>query len=153
MVLIEPNEKAPAYSMKKEFIDAPVKEVWNILVNISQWPKWNDGVKDVHIAGDVKTGTEFRWISNGMKIRSRIEKVEEPNRIVWSGRTMGIRAVHSWVLAEQGNQTEVSTEESFEGLIVRLLSGQMQKTLDGALGQVLGALKREAEKRHHEAMA
>jgi hypothetical protein len=39
------------------------------------------------------------------------------------------------------------TEESYEGLVARVLRGSLQKTLDKALEQGLAHLKREVERR------
>lgn len=153
MIHIQANEKAPAYAMRDAWVNAPVQLVWSILANLEKWPEWNDSVKEMHLQGEVIAGTEFRWIAGGMKIRSRIEEVDSPSRIVWSGRTMGIRAIHSWTFAAEKNGTKVRTEESFEGLIVVLLAKQMRKALGNALDQGISALKKEAEKRHREVRA
>ncbi len=145
------NDRAPAYAMRESYIDAPVQLVWSILADIQGWPQWNREVKEVSLHGEVSPGTGFHWTSGGMKIRSCIEEVESQRRIVWSGRTMGIRAIHSWMFTEEGSGTRVRTEESFEGLIVRFMAGKMRKTLEKALEQGLGALKDEAEGRCREA--
>lgn len=150
---MQANEKAPAYAMREAYINAPLQLVWNILANFDKWPEWNESVKEMHLQGEVAAGTEFRWIAGGLKIRSRIEEVTSPVRIAWSGRTMGIRAKHSWTFAAEKNGTKVRTEESFEGLVVVLFARQMRKALGNALDQGISALKKEAEKRHHEVRA
>jgi len=52
-----------------------------------------------------------------------------------------------------GDLAKVRTEESFQGLIVRLFARRMNNELAIALRQGLGALKSEAERRHGERMA
>ncbi len=81
----------------------------------------------MHLQGQVAEGTEFRWIAGSMKIRSRIEQVDPPYRIGWSGRTLGIRAQHTWTFAAVEKGTKVRTEESFEGFVVWLFARQMRK--------------------------
>ncbi|HOT97079.1 MAG TPA: SRPBCC family protein [bacterium] len=153
MVQIQVDQKAPAYAVREAYVNAPIQLVWNILANLEKWPEWNDSVKAMDLQGNVVPGTEFRWTAGGMKIRSRIEQVDPPRRIVWSGRTMGIRAMHSWTFAEEKEGTKVRTEESFEGWIVKLLARKMKRALSEALEQGISALKNEAEKRHREIMA
>jgi hypothetical protein len=41
----------------------------------------------------------------------------------------------------------VETEETYSGLLARLVRGQLQKSLDNALEEGLEHLKREAERR------
>ncbi len=79
---------------------------------------------------------------------SRLEHVNAPTELAWSGRTFGIRAVHTWRFEESEGGTRVRTAESFEGLLARLLPGLMNRMLAKALDQGLGALKAEAEARH-----
>ncbi len=146
---LKANEKAPAYALHEAEIKAPIHLVWSLLTDLENWPAWNEGVEEMHLEGEVAVGTKFRWKGGGMKIHSRIEELTAPVRIVWSGRTMGIRAIHSWTFAEGNNGTTVRTEESFEGLVVSLLAGSMRKALAKALQQGLAALKTEAEKRAH----
>ncbi len=147
MKQIAANEKAPAFARQEAHIDAPIQVVWSILTDFEKWPEWNESVKEMRFQGPVEAGAEFRWKAGGMRIRSRIEQIASPFTIVWSGRTMGIRAIHSWTLTEEKNGTQARTEESFEGWLAWLFAGQMRKALANALHQGLDALKNEAEKR------
>jgi len=148
MKQIAANEKAPAYARREARIDAPIQVVWSILTDFAKWPEWNESVQEMHLQGKVEAGAEFRWKSGSMKIGSRIEHIAQPFTIVWSGRTMGIRAIHSWTFTAEKNGTKARTEESFEGFLARLFAGPMRKILANALQQGLDALKKEAEKRH-----
>lgn len=82
-----------------------------------------------------------------MRISSRLEEVDPPARIAWTGRMFGVRAVHVWELAAEGPGTRVRTRESFAGWLARLLPGTMRKALAKALEQGVAALKTEAESR------
>ena len=138
---------APAYASSEALVAAPVDVVWGVLTGLEDWPKWNVSVSRMDCRGPVVVGTEFHWLAGGVAIHSRIEELDAPRRVVWTGRTMGIRAVHAWELTPAGGGTNVRTEEAFEGLIVRLFAGRMRRELDRALAQGLDALKREAERR------
>lgn len=61
---------------------------------------------------------------------------------------MGIKAIHVYTLEpNQDGGTVVRTEESFDGLVAKVLRRPLQKTLDTALQEGLEHLKREAERR------
>ncbi len=142
------NRDAPAIASAEAFIDAPPPVVWSVQSDFRAWPEWNPDVSSLDIDGPLVPGTEFKWKSGWTPIRSIIQEVEPERRIVWTGRApLGIRAVHTWMFAPEGEGTRVRTEESFEGPLVRLFSGSMRKMLDGALGKGVAVLKAEAERR------
>jgi hypothetical protein len=101
----------------------------------------------IQVDGPIQVGTSFAWLGGGSRIVSRLEEVDPPKRIAWSGKTFGIRAMHVWELEEKGQGTQVHTEESFEGLVARLFRRFARKTLDRALDQGISSLKAEAESR------
>ena len=144
---IKVNDQAPAYALHEAEIRAPIQLVWSILTGLAEWPAWNEGVQEMHLQGEVAVGTEFRWKTGGMKIRSRIEELTAPTRIVWSGRTMGIRAIHVWALTGTNESTSVWTGECFYGIVASLLASPLRKSLAKALQQGMAALKKDAEKR------
>jgi hypothetical protein len=60
---------------------------------------------------------------------------------------MSIAAIHEWRLEGRTGGTHVETDESFSGVLARLLRSSLQKQLDRALEEGLEHLKREAERR------
>jgi uncharacterized protein YndB with AHSA1/START domain len=140
------DPEAPVVSAHEIVIDAPIERVWDVLTAIDAWPAWNPDVKSVSIDGAVEQGSTFRWKAGPGTITSRIEHLERPHVIAWSGRTLGIRAVHVWRLESREGGTLARTEESYDGLVARLLRRSLQKTLDSALADGAGYLKTEAEK-------
>jgi len=145
---IKAIRNAPAFAEEDLTVKASVQDVWDVLSNLEKWPEWNESVSSMTVHGPLSPNTEFHWVAGGMKIRSRFEEVEAPNRIAWSGRTMGIRAIHVWELSSEGDCTRVHTEESFQGLIVRMFARRMKGELTKALRQGLSALKNETERRY-----
>jgi carbon monoxide dehydrogenase subunit G len=128
-------------------VRAPAELVWQILADIAQWPRWNPAVQRVAVQGPLRPGAVFRWKSGGMNIVSRVHEVSHGTRLAWSGRTLGIRALHVWTFEQTGEGTLVKTEESFGGLVARLFAKWLQPLLERALRQGLDALKTEAERR------
>jgi len=144
---VDVNLKAPAVGKAEALIEAPIGTVWGILSDLERWPTWNKGVSKIKVNGPIQAGTSFEWAGNGSKIVSRLEVVDPPHRIAWSGKTLGIRATHVWELTKKGTGTLVHTEESFEGPVARLFRGFARKTLAKALAQGITSLKTEAESR------
>jgi hypothetical protein len=145
---IEVDHRAPAIGVADAFIEAPIETVWGILSDLENWPTWNKSVSKIRVDGPIAAGTSFFWVGNGSKIVSRLEEVDPPRRIAWTGKLFGIRATHVWELEEKGQGTQVHTEESFEGLVARLFRGFSRKTLAKALDQGVSALKAGAESRN-----
>lgn len=144
---IDIDRKAPAVGAAETYIGSPVETVWRVLSDLEKWPDWNRSVTKIRVNGAVEAGTTFDWRAGGMRISSRLEEVDPPARIAWTGRMFGVRAVHVWELAAEGPGTRVRTRESFAGWLARLLPGTMRKALAKALEQGVAALKTEAESR------
>jgi uncharacterized protein YndB with AHSA1/START domain len=140
------NENAPVVSSAEGEIDAPIDDVWRILTAVERWPTWNPDVKSVSIDGPVVEGTTFRWKAGPSTISSTVTRVDRPRIIAWTGKTLGISAIHVWRLEQRGGRTHVRTEESYEGLVARLLRRSLQKTLDAALRDGVRYLESEAER-------
>ena len=112
-----------------------------------QWPSWNPDVKSVSVDGPVQPGTVFRWKAGPSTLTSTLQVVNPPSEIAWTGMTMGIKAVHVFRFQASDGGTLARSEESWEGLLARLLKGYSRKTLDKGIRSVLSHLKVEAERR------
>lgn len=141
------DERAPVAAERTIEIIATPETVWAVLTGIENWPAWNPDVKSVSVQGEVAPGTRFRFKSGPGTIRSTVERVEPQRSISWTGRTLGIDAVHAWQLEPRNGGTLVTTAESFDGLVARILRRPLQKTLDDTLQSSLRHLKAEAERR------
>jgi uncharacterized protein YndB with AHSA1/START domain len=140
----------PVVSSVEVEIDAPIEVVWRTLVAIEDWPEWNPDVKSASVDGGLAEGTVFRWKAGPGTITSRVVRLEPPRLIAWTGRTLGIRAQHVWRLEHRDGRTIARTEESYDGLVVRVLRRPLQGVLDKALTGGARHLEREAERRARE---
>jgi hypothetical protein len=138
---------APAVARSEAEIAADPETVWEVLTDFQRWPSWNPDVSSVTVEGGLGEGTVFRWKAGRATITSTIREVDRPRLIGWSGRTSGIDAIHVWRLEAHNGGTLVRTEESWQGLLVRLLRGPMRKSLQNAVNGGLGHLKAEVERR------
>ncbi|PKL66600.1 MAG: polyketide cyclase [Methanobacteriales archaeon HGW-Methanobacteriales-1] len=144
--MIKINEKAPVTARAKIEINADPELVWKIMVNIEEWPRWNPEIKSAAIFGDLSVGTKFKWKAGPGTITSQILEVDPPKTLAWKGKTMGIKAIHLWNIDFINEKTVVSTEESWDGIIVHLMKGTMQKSLQKSINAGLKYLKIESEK-------
>ena len=140
------NSNAPVVASGEVLIAALPEKVWNVMTSIEQWPLWNPEVKWAELRGQLIQGTRFIWKAGPGTITSTIQKVDYERYICWSGTSMGIKAIHTWRLIPVDKQTRVRVEESWEGLIVRLLRSSSQKRLEAALRSGLQYLKTAVER-------
>jgi hypothetical protein len=137
--------RAPVVGASQIEIAASSEAVWEVLTAFERWPSWNRDVKSMSVEGPVAVGTVFRWRSGPGTITSTIQRVEPWRLVAWTGRTLGIDAIHFWHLEPRDDGTLVRTEESFDGLLARVFHGSLQKKLDAALADGLRYLKAEVE--------
>jgi uncharacterized protein YndB with AHSA1/START domain len=147
------NQNAPVIAHEQIRIAADVQTVWDVLSDIEHWPSWNRAVRSVSVHGAVRAGTAFDWKAGPGTIKSRIAEVDAPNRIVWTGVTFGTRAVDAFSFEASDGGTLVREDESWEGLLARLLRSRMERTLRSSLRGGLRSLKAEAERRAGAAVA
>jgi uncharacterized protein YndB with AHSA1/START domain len=145
MVDINIDEAAPVKAQREIHIDAPPERVWATLTAIDRWPEWNPDVREAVLDGPLAPGSTFRWKAGPGTITSTLLAVDVPALVAWKGSTYGIKAVHVWRLQRDGGGTTVRTEESWDGLPVRLLRTRMQRSLDTAIESAPHALKQAVE--------
>ena len=141
------NLTAPVVGTGETEIAASRDVVWDVLTGIAQWPSWNPDVKAVAMQSPVSEGSEFRWKAGPGTITSRLEQFEPPRRVAWSGKSLGLKAMHVYALEARNGTTLVRTEESYDGLVAHLFRARLQKTLDDSLESGLRHLRAEAERR------
>lgn len=139
--------QADVFATSEGMIGASVEVVWDLLADIESWPQWNPDIKTATLEGPLANGTVFRWKAGPGTITSRLRSVERPIRISWEGRTLGIDAEHTWELDNSGSGTIARTEESWRGLLPRLLRGPARRMLQRSLDASLEYLRVEAERR------
>jgi uncharacterized protein YndB with AHSA1/START domain len=144
---VDIDRGAPATAEGELQIAADPETVFSVIAAIEQWPSWNPGVRSVDLAGPVAPGTVFRWKAGPSTLTSTLQVVDRPREITWTGTTMGIRAVHAFRFEPLDGGTSARSEESWDGLVPRLLKGYSRRTLATGIGKVLAALRTEAERR------
>lgn len=141
------NRAAPATASGEVLIDADPETVFSVISGIDAWPTWNPDVKSAEVDGPVEPGTVFRWRAGSSSLTSTLQVVDPPRQIAWTGKTMGIKAIHAFRFEPRDGGTLASSEESWEGLIASLLKGWSGRTLEKGIQDVLAHLKAESERR------
>ncbi len=140
------NNNAPVKCRKTMVISADNEKVWNIITSIDNWPNWQTDISNAKIDGGLEVGTTFTWKSGGAKIHSILHTVEPYKQIGWTGKTLGIFAIHNWKITINADKTEVTVEESMEGFLAKLLKNTFNKSLENGMLKWLELLKKECEK-------
>lgn len=140
------DQKAPLAARSEIVIAAPLEKVWALQTDINRWPEWQPEISSAHLEGDLAAGTVFRWKAMGMGIVSTLQEVQPRQRISWTGKSLGMSAIHCWTFEAQGDSTRVITEESLSGWFPRLLKLLTPAFLDKSLAKSLHTLKAQAEK-------
>jgi uncharacterized protein YndB with AHSA1/START domain len=144
---VEVSRNAPVVAKGEIEIGASPEAVWSALTDFERWPSWNPDVKSMSFGGEVGEGAVFRWRAGPGTITSTIRRVDPPRLIGWTGKTLGIEAVHVYRLEPRGSGTHVTSEESYEGLVARLFRRPISRMLKSALDKGLERLKTETERR------
>ncbi len=140
------DAKAPLKAKKDIVVDAPINHVWIVQSDIKNWPKWQKEVSYVNVQGELAKGTVFTWKAMGMSITSELQEVIENKIIGWSGKSIGMSAIHIWKFEKQGNKTVVTTEESLSGWLPKVIKIFKPDFLERSLLKALQTLKHQAEK-------
>jgi uncharacterized protein YndB with AHSA1/START domain len=144
---VEVTGNAPVVAASEIEIAAPPEAVWDVLTDFERWPSWNPDVKSLSFSGEAAEGSVFRWKAGPGTITSTIRRVDRPRLIGWTGKTLGIDAVHVYRLEPSDGGTHVTTEESYEGLVARAFRGPLRKMVKTTLDTGLERLKTEVERR------
>ncbi len=137
---------AKARSQAEILIKAPLETIWALVVGIDRWPEWNDAVETASLKGPFEIGAIFKWKSGGLAISSTVQEILALRHLVWTGETIGTRAVHAWTFEETDNGVLVTTSETFDGWLPTVMPRTMQRKLDETLPALLRSLKTAAER-------
>ncbi|MBA3450101.1 MAG: SRPBCC family protein [Chloroflexia bacterium] len=143
------DRTAPVIARHEIAIAAPLDVVWNLHIDVANWPSWNPDITGVTSEQPFAPDASFLWHTAGLEIRSTVYAVTEHARTLWGGDVAGIHGIHEWTFTTTGDSTRVATEESWSGepvaANVAANVAAMQNGLDQSLVSWLGHLKSAAE--------
>lgn len=119
--------------------------MWSEITDIDHWNAWQPDVTSSKVDGILATGTKFYWKAKGLDINSTIQVLEPMQRIGWTGKSVGMQAIHIWTFEKHEDHVHVKTEESLSGWFPRLLKLFDPKFLEKSLQNSLQVLKTHVE--------
>lgn len=141
------DREAPATAEGEIQIAAPPQIVWDVMSDLSGWPAWHADVKSMDFDGRLEPGATFRWKSGSASLVSTLQTVDAPGEIGWTGKTMGIHAVHVFSFEPIDGGTRARSAESFRGLIPSVFKKYSRNLLQRGIEGMLQSLKIESERR------
>src|SRR6266851_4036469 len=124
------DTRAPVITRDEIGIAAPSSRVWDLLTNISEWPKWNKDIQSASLSTPLAVGAVFTWSTAGLNIASTVGELVPQKRIAWSGAVQGIVGIHVWQFTSTEGGVLVHTEESWSGEPVIPQTDAIQRALD-----------------------
>lgn len=103
-------------------IDAPIDRVWDVLVDLPSWPRFDPNFSDVKIESTVSVGTKASFKISGFPIQGTFAVVQPNQELTWVGKSLWTKAIDRHVVkAISGNVTRLYIEESLSGVFVPLM--------------------------------
>ncbi|MFT5818785.1 MAG: hypothetical protein ACI8ZM_000006 [Crocinitomix sp.] len=124
-----------------QVIDASPAEIWAVLINASDFSRWNSTV--ISIEGNIVNGEKIKLKSTLDSSRTFKLKVKDfiPNeKLVW-GDAMGER---TYSLKKEGDKTLFTMHEKIGGLMFPLFANKIP-SFDASFEQFVSDLKKEVE--------
>jgi hypothetical protein len=125
--------------------------IWKVLSDIEAWSEWNPAVQHAELSGALLPGGEFRWRAGGVVIHSVLRDVMRPSRLSWTGKTMGLRAIHAWEIeaVDGGKASLVRSRESLDGWWLSPFRHRVQRSVERSTEAWLDALARRSKQEVH----
>jgi len=110
-------DAADLFSHNELLIDAPCENVWNHIIDASNWPHWYPNSKDVQLLNGAKVlgpDVRWRWTTFGLAIESRVHEYTPYSRLGWYGYAPGATPAfyHTWLLQPRASGCAVITDEA-----------------------------------------
>jgi uncharacterized protein YndB with AHSA1/START domain len=138
------DENAAVKASSEITIHASPENVWHLLTDIDNWPKWQSTISAAKINGPLESGSTFEWTNGGTEIKSRIALARPVTQLAWTGIAHKARAIHVWNLQPlPDGGTLVKTIESMDGFMLKLFYSSDDLAKSQRLW--LDALKHRAE--------
>lgn len=76
------------------------EKLWDTLTDVDSWPDWQRThfVKSSE-AGRIDEGSNFAAELGDSRWGLTVTKAEKPERMVWTGRRLGLKAIYQWEFA------------------------------------------------------
>ena len=132
-------------------IDAPPERVWAIITDFDSFPQWNPFVKQISGRPEEGSKLDVRIAppgKRGMRFKPTVVTADRNRELAWLGH-VGIPGVfdgehHFEIQDLGGGRARFIQREVFKGVLVGLMGGTLDQTLEG-FRHMNQALKQRAE--------
>lgn len=124
------DERAAIRASGEISINAPIEQVWSVLVDLPSWPRFDPNFSDVRLESTVSVGAKASFKIKGFPIQGMFAIVQPNQELTWVGKSLWTKAIDRHVVeAIASNVTRLSIEESLSGIFVPLLfsSARLEK--------------------------
>jgi hypothetical protein len=116
------DDQAPVKARSEITINAPVEKVWEVLINLPDWPRFDPSFSDVKLESTVSVGAHASFKLKGFPIQGVFAVVDFNRELTWVGKSLWTRAIDRHVLERTPDgSTRLVLEESFAGLFAPLM--------------------------------
>ena len=139
----------PVYAYNEISTSLAPEQVWPVLVDATAWPEWYSNARDVEIhdgADVLASDSTFTWTTFGLRVTSTVQEFVPFRRLGWEGKGRGSIGYHRWdIRPVPGGGCQIVTEEVQNGLLARLLSPLVRRSIERQHQRWLEALVRTAD--------
>jgi hypothetical protein len=131
----------------KTLIRASREKIWDLLVDLPNWPSWNTTVdKTEGIVALGKKVKVFVKLSPGRAFPVKVSELDKPSKMVWTGgMPLGLfKGVRTYTLTPNGDAVEFHMREVFSGPMSKLIEKSIPD-MQPAFDELAAALKQHAE--------
>lgn len=124
--------RAPVFSHNELEIAVPPATVWAWLVAAPRWPELYANCTRMRITGGgdrLADRTRFTWRTFGVAVDTTVDGFVPERYLSWTGRGLGARGHHVWLIAPTPNGCRVVTEETQIGFVAKVLAPPLRRGL------------------------
>ncbi len=105
---------------------------WARLIDATRWHEDYANCRRlvIHGGGDrLAPGTRFSWTTFGVRVTTEVDGFEPERYLSWTGRGLGARGHHVWLIAATPRGCRIVTEETQAGFAAHLLAPLLRRGL------------------------
>ncbi len=141
----------PVINIHNEFIvDSKSDRIWDILIDINNWGKWNPSIDHAVIYGPCSQGARLKFSSGKWDFDSTIIAFEPGKSIVFRSTTIGMKMMLSFAINSSNDRTKILIDISISGWLSKILKKSISKELNEIVETTMTSLKAIAGKKGGE---
>lgn len=115
------DDRAPVKASSSIYIDAPVERVWELLINLPDWPALDSSIRDMQLEAGANVDARFNFRLNNFPIKAKFAVINPDRELHWTGASLWFKAVDLHVLEPtHDGGTRLYIAESLAGVLAPL---------------------------------